>query len=157
MDSDMQVFKDLAELHQYVFEGYDGLSAAGMEKFDKWPDSNFAMLMLDCDNIQWDVNSIIDMLDEGKMTYRELMFEFKHARINSSLGHSGIWNSLDHYEEGETALLHYTDMATQPWKYAKHPLGYLWENDLKEAISCGFIDKELYETHVSKGYIREIL
>ena len=156
MDSDMQVFKDVGKLLDCPFEGNDGLSASGMEKFKKWGDSNYAMLMLDCDNIKWDVNSIIDMLDRGDLTYEELMFKFKHAKIEAKLGGNGQWNSLDYYEEGETALLHYTDMGTQPWVHEGHPLEDLWVNDLREAISCGFIDKDLYDDHVSKRYLRRL-
>lgn len=155
MDSDMQVFADVGQLLESDFEGFEGLSAAGMDKFDQWANSNYAMLMLDCDKIKWNIESIIDMLDEGKLTYEDLMFKFKHSNIKASLGSDGIWNSLDHYEEGKTALLHYTDMSTQPWKYPNHPFGSLWVSYLREAISCGFIDKQLYDEHVSKGYVRK--
>ena len=157
MDSDMQVFQDMAQLLEYDFEGNDGLSVAGMEEFKDWSNSNYAMLMLDCDNINWDINSIIDQLDRGDMTYEQLMFEFKHAKIEAKLGARGSWNSLDHFEKGHTALIHYTDMGTQPWTRLNHPLEDLWVQDLREAVDCGFIDKGLYDEHVAKGYIRKLL
>lgn len=157
MDSDMLVLTDMAPLLDYDFDGADGLSAAGMESFDKWADSNYAMLMLDCDNISWNVDSIVNMLDEERLTYEELMFQFKHAKINAKLGERGQWNSLDYYEKDHTSLLHYTDMGTQPWKFGGHPLQHLWVDHLREAVESGFIDKELYEEHVSLGYIRNLI
>ena len=157
MDSDMLVLKDMAPLLDYSFDGHDGLSAAGMDRFPKWGDSNYAMLMLDCDNISWDMDSIVDMLDSGELTYADLMFKFKHAKISPALGENGQWNSLDLYDEKETALLHYTDMGRQPWLFPHHPQEQLWVNHLLEAIESGFIEKSLYYEHVSNRWVRNFL
>ena len=89
------------------------------------------------------------------MTYEELMFEFKHAKMAPTLGTNGEWNSLDYYEEGETALLHYTDMAKQPWVVPSHPLEHLWTGLLKEAVESKFIDIQLVYDHGDKGHIRK--
>src|SRR4029450_4845875 len=67
------------------------------------------------------------------------------------------WNSLERYEEGTTALLHYTDMPTQPWVCAGHPLGHLWVRDLLEAVEEGFIAREEVEEHVKRGWARPTL
>jgi hypothetical protein len=157
LDSDMLVFDDMAPLLDVDFEGNEGLSAKGMETFDNWSGSNYAMLMLNCDAIQWDMNSIIDMLDNEEITYEELMFEFKHSKIAPLLGENGQWNSLDVYEAGVTKLLHYTNMGTQPWKYTDHHLGSLWEKHLAQALQSGAIDIELVKEHQEKRWIRPFL
>jgi hypothetical protein len=157
MDSDMQVFKDMSELLELDFEDNEVLYSGGMDNFPGWKSSNFAMLLIDCDKVSWNMDSIIDQMDEGKLSYSELMFEFKHAKSKGCLGTNGEWNSLDHYVEGETANLHYTNMATQPWTKSGHKYESLWVNDLKEAVECGFIDKDLVLEHQSKRYIRKFI
>lgn len=153
LDSDMIVFGDMGKLLSYDFDGYEGLCCGGMEKFTHWKHSNYAMLLLDCDNIKWTVDEIINKLDSKELTYEDLMFSFKHARIKPSFEYT--WNSLDDYEEGKTKLLHYTDMATQPWKYSNHPHEKLWMEMLKEAVKCGAIDKQLVYDHGNSGAIRK--
>jgi hypothetical protein len=67
------------------------------------------------------------------------------------------WNSLERYEEGRTALLHYTDMTTQPWVSRDNPLGYLWARDLLEALDAGAITRDYIEDHVRQGHVRPSL
>ena len=67
------------------------------------------------------------------------------------------WNSLERYVEGETALVHYTDMQTQPWVSRENPLGYLWVKELFEALESGFITLDFLKDHVRKGYVRPSL
>jgi len=157
LDSDMLVFKDMADLLDVDFNGNEVLYAGGMDQFKGWKHSNFAMLLIDCDNVSWNMDSIIDQLDAGTLTYEQLMFDFKHAKTSPDLGKNGEWNSLDHYVEGETALLHYTNMATQPWVHKKHKYGDLWQRALQEAVMSGFIDRELVLEHQRKGHIRTFI
>jgi hypothetical protein len=67
------------------------------------------------------------------------------------------WNSLERFVEGRTALLHYTDMHTQPWVSRSNPLGYLWVRDLCEAIDMGLIAEEYLRECARKGFIRPSL
>ena len=152
-DSDMLVFKDMAELLSYDFEGYDALSCKDMNIYGHWKGSEYAVLMLDCDNIKWDINSIIDDLDSGKLTYEKLMFDFAMAKVNPVF--DPLWNSLDTYEENKTANLHYTNMNTQPWRHNGSPYMNLWFKYLKEAVDNNILSKELVVSHGQKGYIRK--
>jgi hypothetical protein len=153
LDSDMIVFGDMGSLLEYDFDGHEGLCCAGMDKFTHWKHSNFAMLLFDCDNIEWTVDEIIDKLDAKELTYEDLMFDFSHAKIKPTFEYT--WNSLDDYEEGKTMLLHYTDMMRQPWKYPHHPHERLWMDLLKEAVQTKFIDKQLVIDHGNSGAIRK--
>lgn len=152
-DSDMLVFKDMAELISYDFEGYDALSCKDMNIYGHWKGSEYAVLMLDCDNIKWDIDSIIDDLDSGKLTYEKLMFDFAMAKVKPVFDPS--WNSLDTYEENKTSNLHYTNMNTQPWRHNGSPYMNIWFNYLKEAVDNSILSKELVLSHGQKGYIRK--
>ena len=44
---------------------------------------------------------------------------------------------MEYYQPSETALLHYTDMATQPWVYAQNEYGYLWLEEVRLMLKTG--------------------
>src|SRR5690606_12554916 len=67
------------------------------------------------------------------------------------------WNSLERYAPGETALLHYTDMQTQPWISRRNPLGYLWVSELLAGVRGGFITREFVAEQVENGWVRPSL
>ena len=151
-DSDMLVLKDMNELLNYDFDGYDIISCKDMDVYSHWKGSEYAVLMLNCDNIEWNIDSIIDDLDNGKLTYDSLMFDFAMADVKSDFPPE--WNSLDHYEENKTANLHYTDMGTQPWRSDRSPYKDLWFKYLKETVKSGILTKETVIEHGKLGYIR---
>lgn len=153
-DSDMLVFKDMSELLSYEFNGYDVISCKDMNIYGHWKGSEYAVLMLDCDNIEWNIDTIIDKLDSGELTYEKLMFEFAMAKVKPMF--PPTWNSLDTYEEGKTANLHYTDMNTQPWRKEGSPYKDIWFKYLKEAVTEGILNKETVFEHSNKGFIRKI-
>jgi len=155
MDSDMLVFGDLANLLSYDFEDHEILSCCGMDQFEHWQHSNYAFLLMDCDKIKWSIDDIVKMLDENKLNYESLMFEFKHAKVNPIFPPE--WNSLDLYVTKKTKNIHYTDMSMQPWlngpKSNQHPFGKIWWNEFIDAIQTGFIQKNLFESEVEKRNI----
>lgn len=155
LDSDMQVFSDMAELLNIDFGDSEVLACSGMSKYGHWKGSEYAVLLMDCDKINWNINSIINDLDNDRYSYEQLMFEFKLAKVAHKI--SADWNSLDVFEQGTTKLLHYTDMARQPWRYKGHPFEHLWTQELKDCIINGTISKDLYESHVKNNYIRSNL
>jgi hypothetical protein len=154
LDSDMQVFKDIGGLWGMPFDGADLLSA--WEPGDGGRRPQFSVMLLNCDSLRWELPEIVRGLDQGELTYETLMYEMRVAQnIRASIDPS--WNSLEAYEGGRTALLHYTDMTRQPWVSRDNPLGYLWVRDLLEAIERGFIGRELVEAHVREGHLRPSL
>jgi hypothetical protein len=113
-------------------------------------------MLLDCGSLDWDIRQIVADLDAGHMTYQQLMGEMRPAKtIRACI--DPAWNRLERYEEGVTALLHYTDMPTQPWVFAAHPFGHLWVRDLLEAIEAGVVAREEVEEHVERGWVRPTL
>jgi hypothetical protein len=154
LDSDMQVFSDLRELWCYDMGDNQLLSAEPPPEGDRKP--QYSVMLLDSGKLQWNIADIVKSLDAGEFSYEELMYNMKiaskqQARISNE------WNSLERYTEGRTKLVHYTDMNTQPWVYARHPLGHLWVHDLLEAIDHGFVTREYVLDHVKKGWARPSL
>ena len=154
VDSDMQVFKDIRSLWTLPFGDADLLAAREPGESGRKP--QFSVMLLNCEALRWDVRDIVARLDSGELTYKTLMYEMAVARhVEADIDPS--WNSLERYTDGETSLLHYTDMHTQPWVSCDNPLGYLWVRDLREAVEQGFITLDEVKEHVARGYVRPSL
>jgi Glycosyl transferase family 8 len=154
LDSDMQVFQDIKALWTLPFDGADLLAARERGGTGRKP--QFSVMLLNCEELHWDITEIVARLDRGELTYETLMYEMAVAR-KVSAAISPEWNSLERYVEGETALLHYTDMPTQPWVSRDNPLGHLWVRDLIAATEAGFITRQYVEEQVHWGFVRPSL
>ncbi len=160
LDADMLVFSDVAELWDIPF-GKQRLLCTYQETPDAWKDNpwfhpgrQFSVMLLDCDRLDWKIEEIISGLDEGKFSYRDLLFNL--CLVNPDEIEDRIppeWNHLERYEPGKTKLLHYTVIPTQPWNYDDHPLGYLWISAFTEALRCGFVSGEDVESGIAKGHL----
>jgi len=154
MDSDMQVFRDIKDLWSLPFNGANILTVREPGKTGRRP--QFSVMLLDCESLDWDIQDVVRKLNEGQLSYETLMDEMKIAEnIKTSIDPS--WNSLELYKERSTALLHYTDMNTQPWVSKDNPLAHLWFHALFEAIDAGFISEDYIQNHVRLGYVRPSL
>lgn len=153
LDSDMLVFRDIKEVWQHDLTDCDLQTVMDARKGRR---GQFSVMLLNCQTLQWNVKQIIADLDVGKIDYASLMYEMCMAkRIRRNI--PSEWNSLEHFEAGKTALLHYTDMSTQPWVYAANSLGYLWVASLRRALASGFIMHEELKREVDQGHVRPSL
>ena len=154
LDSDMQVFRDIEELWNLPFDGADLLAAREPGKSSRRP--QFSVMLLNCDELKWSLPAIVAALDRGELTYETLMYDMAVARsVRAAIDSS--WNSLERYVPGETGLLHYTDMPTQPWVSLDNPNGSVWVRDLIAAVDAGFISRAYVEEHVRLGFVRPSL
>ena len=154
LDSDMHVFKDIRALWTLPFMGADLLVVCEPQHSGRHP--QFSVMVLNCDTLQWDIREIVRALDEGQLTYEELVYGMsivKKIRPNID----PAWNALERFSERETALLHFTDMSTHPWISKENPLGYLWTRDLIEAIDAGVISIDFVKQEVDFGHVRPSL
>ena len=111
-------------------------------------------MLMNCANLAWDVKAIVRDLDDGKYSYEELIHELcilPDSRKQMILPFE--WNSLEHYEEGRTSLIHYTDMPTQPWVSNENPNGHLWYALLRGALDEGFIAIEDVYREIREGHV----
>ncbi len=153
LDADMQLFTDIGALWDSPMCAHDLLTVSESTGGRK---GQFSVMLLDCERLQWRIESIVQGLDENRYTYEKLMYEMCVA---SSVGRTldPSWNSLEKYEPGQTRLLHYTDMDTQPWVSLNNPLGHLWVACLKRAIDASFITQEELAQEIAAGHVRPSL
>lgn len=153
LDADMQVFADIAELWNIDFGGCD-LQTVGEGKSGRR--GQFSVMLLDCEQLDWNVERIVADLDSNTLDYSSLMYEM---RIAKRIGHSipENWNTLEAFDPVTTRLLHYTDMNTQPWISTANPLGHIWINCLMRAIEQGFITHSDVEREIERGHVRPTL
>jgi lipopolysaccharide biosynthesis glycosyltransferase len=151
LDSDMQVFKDIKDLWTTPMENAEILSAYESSSTGRRP--QFAVMLIDCEKLKWDINSIVKKLDSGEFTYEQLMYQMGEAKnIKPTLEKE--WNSLEYFEEGKTCLLHYTDMDKQPWLFHHNPLAHVWFKELANAVNDGFISYDYIAKHILAGNVR---
>lgn len=152
MDADMQVFTDILDLWARPFDGAHVLYADGPPAQGRIP--QFSVLLLDCEQLDWDVDEIVRGFDEGRYAYADLMQRMcivapEHKRA----GLPFEWNSLEHYEPGITKLIHYTDMPTQPWVSKTNKNGGLFYTACREAVADGFLDPAYVYEEVARGHV----
>ncbi|MFK7699188.1 hypothetical protein [Pseudomonas caspiana] len=153
MDADMQVFHDIAAVWNSPFNGSD-LQTVSNGTEQRRP--QFSVVLMDCARLQWNIEDIVNKLDNGTLSYTRLMFDME---IAESVAYSlpQAWNSLEYYEENITCLLHYTDMNTQPWVSMNNANGNLWVDCLLRALSCGFISQQELSREIEQGHVRPSL
>jgi hypothetical protein len=153
LDADMQVFQDIAGLWNQPFRGCDLQTVKAQGDGRR---GQFSVMLLDCERLCWRIEDIVESLDNGTLDYDALMFEMKVAQ---SIGRDieTEWNSLECFVRDKTALLHYTDMHTQPWVSTVNPFGYLWIGCLRRALAAGFISRTEIEQDIANGFLRPSL
>lgn len=140
MDSDMLVFGDVRELLELEMD------APVMQ-----PPNITSVLLYDCAKAPWQADQLVALLDAGKLNYRELVGLRWTPPGQVSYSLPIAWNMLDQWD-GETKLLHYTNLSTQPWTYASHPLRSHWEDALYWAVEDGFITPYDVKREVEAGH-----
>jgi hypothetical protein len=155
VDSDMQVFVDIKDLWSRNMNGtqlmsaFESTGASGRKP-------QFSVMLMDCENLNWEIHEIVKKLDRGELNYEQLMYEMKVAdRIDPVIERE--WNSLEFYEEGKTKLLHFTDMNRQPWLYTHNPLTKIWVRELADAVKSNFITLSEIKNEIVGGNVRPSL
>jgi hypothetical protein len=161
VDADMLVFADVAELWRIPFGEQKVLCTYQGDPPPAWRDNKFfhrgrqfSVMLLDCERLPWRIDDIVQGLDEKRYTYPQLMFELclvKPHEIEDRIPPG--WNHLEHYEPGDTRLIHYTVVPTQPWKHRGNPFGHLWDRALAEAVDAGAVTGRDLEIGVEKGHL----
>ena len=80
--------------------------------------SQFSVMLLDCTALKWRNDDIDFTLDKDEPNYESPMYDmFVAEPISTDI--DPAWNSLDHYQDSETALVHYTDMMSTLGLYSQ--------------------------------------
>jgi hypothetical protein len=152
VDSDMLVFKDIRQMWQSDMGNAQLLSVR--PRPDTRRPAQHSVLLLDCGRLGWDIADIVARLDRGALDYQQLISTVAVDNDPPVRAIGDEWNALEHYQRGRTALLHYTDMPTQPWVSHRNPLGYLWFEALFAAIDDGHVSVADVADSVRDGHIR---
>lgn len=152
VDADMQVFTDIKELWTREFQDAWLLYSELKGGTGRIP--QYSVMLLDCANLDWNAHQLITDLDAGKHDYASLMTEFAMMPKEKKLPLLEFeWNSLEHYEEGKTKLIHYTDMPTQPWVSHSNKNGEVWYAEVRRALSEGFITRDEIDDNIARGNV----
>jgi hypothetical protein len=154
VDSDMQVFTDIREMWTLDLAEQDILTVANRDKSNRLP--QFSVMLMNCETLRWKISEIVDKLDRGELTYEQLVHQMVLAPRISAAIHPR-WNSLEHYDQDETALTHYTDMNTQPWVSRRNRHGKIWCEALLKCVDAGMVPLSLLAEHSRQQWIRPSL
>lgn len=154
LDSDMLVTDDISQLWRLDFNQCDLLCVKAETEYQS--QSQFAVMLLNCEKLSWRIADLIKLLDDGTYSYSDLIHKMQ-AAPNYRAVIPPQWNSLDLYEPGITSLLHFTDMTQQPWLSNHSPEEEIWLAYLREAINNDFITFKQIQEQISHGNVRPSL
>lgn len=168
LDADMLVFRDIASLWTLPFEGAKVIIQEELPETHQQTQKKFgaptkrikqcSVMLLDCDRLDWQVEAIIDALDREEYDYEQLMYHLcilEETEIKCAVPFE--WNSLEFYQSGKTGLIHYTDMATQPWVSCRNAHGDLWLQELRLMLQNEVVTWADVEQEVKLGFFRPSL
>ena len=155
MDSDMIVFRDIAEIWGAPFDGAKILVERVTDQ-TRGKGRLTAVMLMDCGALRWDPAEIVARLGTD-YDYTQLMsilplLEEGDLQDRLPVG----WNSLDELTD-ETRLLHYTKIKTQPWVYPAHPLGHVWVDEVRRMLAENALDAATVRQEVANGHVRPSL
>ena len=155
LDSDMVCLSDIGELFDAEMHGCDMLAKSEAYKGNKsWGMSN---VLFDCSKCKFDLESIFRSIEQGKFTnteFHQMAPQFLSQQPYKLGPIDPNWNSFDHLDEN-TKLIHYTNLRTQPWKFAGHKHEDLWFKYFNEARKSGVITNPDVDKTLSRAYARQ--
>ncbi len=156
VDADMQVFTDIKDLWSRDFGDAWILYSEAPGKTGRTP--QYSVMLMDCEKLGWNASDLVNRLDSGEFDYASLMHEFAMMpEEKKSPDLEFEWNSLEHYEENRTKLLHYTDMPKQPWVSDRNRHRGIWYAELRRAIDDGFISLDEVYRAMELGHVSPLL
>lgn len=166
MDADMLVFQDIRELWNIPFDGAKVVIQKEVKHEDvtlkkigapKKRKKQCAVMLLDCERLDWDINRIVGDMNEGKYDYEGLMYDLCILTDEEvKFGVPFEWNSLEYYDP-QTRLIHYTDVHTQPWTAIGNQWAELWFDEVRLMLRNGALTWEQLKKDIDLGYFRPSL
>lgn len=134
-DADQVVFDDIQKMLDVVRKN------PGPAIFVAKEHGCTGVVLMDTGKLDWDAWAIQKKIDAGA-AYGPMMRDLNGYGFEKMGDLGGEWNSRDYLTE-RTKLLHYTNLAIQPWKVpGKHPFETVWAEQLKLAIDEGFVNED---------------
>lgn len=151
-DSDMLVMRDVYELFNW------DMGDAVLMGCQATPgrEAQFSVFLVDNARGLWNPDALLEDFQHGRVGYRQLIGEFSFAQPQAS-SLPAVWNSLEHFEQGQTANVHFTDMGTQPWLSIYNPAADLWCSALAKAMAERPAVQEALQRSLSHAWVRPSL
>jgi len=159
LDSDIVCLADIGELFDADLGEADFLAlprardATGGAVGAGW---NTAVMAMDCARASFDLEAIFAGIARREFDQRDFMqmsprflarFPYRIGAIDPD------WHARD-IVGPRTRLVHYTDLARQPWRWRGHPYGALWFRYLAEARAAGFVADHEITRAIRRGNLR---
>lgn len=144
LDSDMLCLTDIGELFDSPMGDNDFLCTRAYRDDQGEPMHAMSALLIDCERCRFDLSQVFEEIDRGLYNYTQFSqmgTEFLRLHPYQIGELDERWNVFDWYDS-QTKILHYTNLQTQPWKYAGHPFGDIWFKYLSEAREAGSVTDE---------------
>jgi len=151
LDSDMQVFGDIRQLIGCVSQGEQAVKAA--EVRPAWGrDLQLSVLVIDASRCDWNYRSILSQVKSETLSYKALFSDDDVLGVDRTV--PSRWNSLEEYRPGDTCLVHFTDMRSQPWLSPESALAPVWCAQLIEYTQAVIGARETLKESVENGWVR---
>ncbi|MBY0549074.1 MAG: hypothetical protein K2W95_17505 [Candidatus Obscuribacterales bacterium] len=154
LDSDMLVLQDIAKLWRMPFSGANLICTSALNQAQRAV--QYSVMLLDCNSLNWNIDTLVNDLDSGALSYEALVHGMAAAR-KPAARIPPTWNFLDKYVPGTTALIHYTNMHSQPWLSRENDAAAVWFQHLREAVLSGGLTYDEVEREVRSGNVRPSL
>ena len=153
IDSDTICLTDIGELFYAPMNGAHFLAKSEAYNGGLW---GLSVMLIDCESCRFDLEEVVDEIDRGLYTMNDFACMSPQFLARHPYGIRELdprWNSFD-YADAETKLIHYTNLYTQPWKYAGHPHGDLWFEYFNAARAAGYVTERDIELSLVRSYVR---
>jgi len=152
----MVCLHDIGDLLDLEMKGFDMMAKAEAHKERGDQFWGMSAVLFNCASSKFDINLFADEIEKNEYGFKDLhmitpKFLEKHPYRLGEIDPN--WNSFDYYDDN-TKLIHYTDLFTQPWKYAHHKYGDIWFEYFEEARNAGLITQKDIERSISRSYMR---
>ncbi len=147
LDADIVALADIVELCE--------LTVVGGALARPTADGRYftSVMALDC-ALGWRFDQLVEQARRYDWMYSAIMWAASNSPVRADFAAlPRRWNDLDRVK-GDTALLHYTDLKRQPWRYAGHPFGYVFQAELKSALADGAVSRALIDEQINAGHVR---
>lgn len=151
MDADIVVLDDIAELSRITGEKPALARPTADNRYFT------SVMRLDCARLRWDVGSIPVTPGAGmpaEWLHNAIMWAAVNSPWRGDFGElSARWNDMDVVKDG-TKAIHFTDLKRQPWRYAGHPFGRVFQTELVAALKDGHILRSDLQHEIRAGHVR---
>lgn len=156
LDADQVVLSDIAELWDSLphtkwiaaVRNAEGFFGKKVPEKRKWQTS---VMVMNCCECTWHPGLLINTVNRGEIKYADYMQakwiddECLHE-LDPAWNHFGICNE-------RTRLLHWSHVATQPYRNPQHPTANIFRQELLASVDAGHVQRDRITEEVSRGHL----